>query len=88
MVYFSQTMMPLSNLPYDERLTGNWLEAKWLGSTKTQFLELSKLALKWPPVSHTFCFAGVEPENLYHMTYGSNSELHKTLVCLVCTDMF
>ncbi|CAD6583738.1 MAG: hypothetical protein ASARMPREDX12_001439 [Alectoria sarmentosa] len=71
--------MPLPNLPCDERLTGNWLEDKWLGRSKRQFLKLSKLALKCAPMNNAFYLAGVKPENLYHMTYASNSELHNTL---------
>ncbi|CAD6588612.1 MAG: hypothetical protein ASARMPRED_003616 [Alectoria sarmentosa] len=71
--------MPFSNLPCDERLTGNWLEDNWLGRSKRQFLKLSKLALKCAPVNNAFYLARVKPENLYHMTYGSNSELHNTL---------
>lgn len=71
--------MSLSASPRDKQLAGNWLETKWLASTKTSFSELSNIALKWPPVSRTFYLAGVDPENLYQVTYGSNRELHDTL---------
>ena len=69
--------MSLSASPLDKQLTGNWL-----ASTKTRFIELSEFALKRPFVSRTFCLAGVDPENLYQLTYGRKKELHNTLVYL------
>ena len=75
--------MPPSGLPRNEKLAGDWLEAKWLASSKTKFFELSKTALRWPPVSYTLCFADVDPEKLHKVTYGSSSELDNTLVGLL-----
>ena len=74
--------MPSSTLLCNEQLAGNWSEAKWLASTKTRFFELSKTARKWPPVTNAFCYAGVDPAKLIHMTCGSNDELDRVLVCL------
>ena len=68
--------MPSSPPPRDDRPAENW------ASTRTRFYEMTKVALEWPAVSHTYCFAGVEPEKLYKVTYGSNSELRNILVCL------
>lgn len=79
--------MPLSPSLHDEQVTGNWLT-----NTKTRFFELGKIAFECPPLSRTFCLAGVNPENVYQVTYdpedvyqvtySSDSELHKILVCL------
>lgn len=72
--------MPPSKPPREDQLTGNWLEAKWFANARTRFFDFSKNALKWPPVSLDFCLAGVDPEKLFNVTYGSSSELDTTLV--------
>ena len=74
--------MPPSAPSRNDGPADNWLEAKWVTSTKKRFFELTKVALKWPAVSHAYCFAGIEQENLHKVTYGSDNELRNTLVCL------
>lgn len=71
--------MAFSAPPRDGQLAGNWREAKWLASTKTRFYGIRDIALKWPPVSYTFCVAGVDPENIHKVTEGSDSELDNAL---------
>ena len=67
----------------NDKLAGNWLEKKWLAKTIPSFFAVSKIALKWRPITPTFyLLAGVELEDVYQMTCGSNIELQNTMVCL------
>ena len=74
--------MPPSSPLRNDQLVSNWLETNWLVSTRTRFWEVSKIALQWPPMSHAFYFAGVDPKSLHKITYGITSELDSTLVRL------
>lgn len=74
--------MPPSAPPRDDQLASNSVEAKWLVYTKKRVFELGKTAFQWPPVSPTFCFAGVDPKSIYTITYGTTSKLDNILVRL------
>lgn len=77
-------MPPQSPLvpPRNHQLASNRVEAKWLACTQIRFFQLSKTAFKSLPVSHAFCFAGIDPKMHYEVTYGNREELDKALVCV------
>lgn len=64
----------------DEHLAGERFKAKWLACTRRRYFQLKQFALSCAPVSYTFCYAGLDPESLNTVTYGSDSELDEALV--------
>lgn len=74
--------MSPSTPPRNNQFAVNLPKAMWLASTKIDFIELSKTAAKWPRVSETYCFAGVDQEKHHKITNGRSDELDKALVCL------